>query len=105
MIFDYINDDGGKVAREYPIGEAPSEFWENGTRFYRDYSTLQWRSVVKDKEVVSIQAPLKGSRWDDPKNPAPAYTPDLQPVFSNRRQMKEWAKRSENEHGTYAVDD
>lgn len=105
MIFDYINEFGRRIAREYPIGEAPSEFWDGGHRFYRDYSTLQWRPVIKDREVVSIQAPLKGGRFDDPNNPAPAYTKDLQPVFSNRRQMKEWAKRSENEHGTYDVDD
>lgn len=105
MIFDYKNDGGERVSREYPVGQAPTEVYINGVRYYRDYSTIQSRPAIKDREVVSMSAPLKGGRWDDPNNPAPTYTPDGQAVFQSRRQMKEWAKRSETEDGTYDVDD
>lgn len=105
MIYDYMNDGGGRIARNYPMGEAPSEFYIDGVLYYRDYSTIQWTPVIKDKPFVSYSAPLRGGRFDDPNNPAPNYLPDgVTPAFNSTREAREWAKRGETEHGSYVLD-
>src|SRR5262245_13511415 len=124
MIAYFKSKAGRVIARSYDKRAPPKAIFDGDDWYERDESAQDGgvpeafrefcmgqdhpglpNFIVKDRPVISMQAPLKGGRFDDPKNPAPAYTKDLQPVFSNRRQMKEWAKRSANEHGSYEVDD
>lgn len=113
MIAYFKSKDGRVISRHYQKRAAPKAIFDGDAWYDRDDDAEPPPSLgsplpaihIRDNPVVSIQAPLKGSRWDDPLNPAPHYTKSGQAVFSNRRQMKEWAKRSETEHGTYDVDD
>lgn len=113
MIAYFKSKDGRVIARHYQKRAAPRAIFDGEAWYDRDDTAEPPASVgsplpaihIRDREVVSYSAPLKGSRWDDPSNPAPEYTPDGQAVFSSRRQMREWAKRSEDEHGSYEVDD
>ena len=113
MIAYFKSKSGAVISRHYTKRQPPRAIFYGDEWYDRDDSARPVATVgsaapaihMKDREVVSIQAPLRGSRWDDPNNPAPNYTKDGKAVFSNRREMKEWAKRSENEHGGYDLDD